>query len=514
LSDAPKEPVPVLSSLRRLLGHSAVYGSADVFTNVVNFLLVPVYTTYLSTTDYGTLAILFLFSSVAKIVFRMGLDQGFLRVYYDLETEEARRRFTFTMAAFALVSGAVLFALMLLFVPALTRLLLGEEGLGARRLVLLAASDVYVGTFFFVPLNLLRIQNRPGLFSTVSAGRQGLNTLLKVVLVVRGFGVAGVLASDVVATGALGIALLPITWRNASPGFSREALKAALSFGLPKIPHGFMIQIQNFADRKILDLFASRAEVGVYSVGYTFGMGVKFALSAFEPAWQPFVFSQIRKPNAPALISRVVTYAWAAFVSAGLVAAVFGRELLVLMTRRAEFWGGVSVIPVVTLAYVLHGAFLLTSLGIAIEKKARYYPVVTFASASTNLLMDFALIPRFGMQGAAWATVLSYAVMAGCGYLFSRKLYPIPFEWGRMGAIAAASLVTFAACGVVPLANVPAELPLASRLVRLLPSFAEKTLLLAIFPAVVFALVLRPSEKALVRERVLGWLHARGDTRP
>lgn len=498
MSETPEEPLPVLSSLKRLLSHSAVYGSADVFTNLVNFLLVPVYTAYLSTVDYGTLAILFLFSTVAKIVFRMGLDQGFLRVYYDLSTEDAKRRFTFTMAIFSIVSGALLFGGMLLFVPTLTHLLLGRWE--TNRLVLLAAADVYVGTFFFVPLNLLRIQNRPGLFSMLSAGRQGLNTLLKVVLVVRGFGVQGVLWSDVLATGALGLALLPVTFKNASPGFTGKALKEALLFGLPKVPHGFMIQVQNFADRKILDLFASRAEVGIYSVGYTFGMGVKFALSAFEPAWQPFVFSQIGKKSAPLLISRVVTYAWAAFVLAGLFFSAFGRELLVVMTKKPAFWGAASVLPVVALAYVFHGAFLLTSLGIAIEKKARYYPVVTFLSASSNLLLDFALIPRYRMMGAAWATVASYGVMAAVGYSFSRKLYPIPFEWRRMGKIFAIALVTFSLTELVPAAPLT-SLSTLGKLETLLPALLEKALLFGVFPLGVFALVLGPEERAFVVEK-------------
>ena len=496
--EASGERAPVVSALKRLLSHAAVYGSADVFTNVVNFLLVPVYTRYLSPTDYGTLAILFLFSTVAKIVFRLGLDQGFLRVYYDLEDEGARRRFSFTMASFSLVVGALLFLGMFLAVPLLAQGLLGDRGALSRRLVLLAAADVYIGTFFFVPLSILRIQNRPGLFSVLSASRQGINTVLKVVLVVRGFGVAGVLTSDVLATSLLCLALLPITLGNARPGLERGALREALAFGLPKVPHGFMIQIQNFADRKILDVYATRDAVGVYSMAYTFGMSVKFALSAFEPAWQPFVFSQIRKEGAPLLISRVVTYAWAAFVTAGLLVSVFGSELLILMAKKQAFWAGASIVPVVALAYVLHGAFMLTSLGIAIAKKARYYPAVTFLSASTNLLMDFALIPRYGMAGAAWATVACYLVMAAIGYHLSRSLYPIPFEWGRMGTLLGAAFLTFAITRLVPLPALSASLTVSARLFLLLPSLLRKGALLLLFPAVLWAFVLRASERQKV----------------
>ena len=69
--------------LRKLAAHSAVYGAADVFQSLVNLLLVPLYTSFLSAADYGTLALLLLFGTVAKIVFRLGLDGGFFRVHYE-----------------------------------------------------------------------------------------------------------------------------------------------------------------------------------------------------------------------------------------------------------------------------------------------------------------------------------------------------------------------------------------------------------------------------------------------
>jgi len=494
-------PVPVLSSLKRLFSQAAVYGSADVFSNLLNFLLVPIYTKYLAPSDYGTLALLFLFSAVAKVIFRMKLDEGFLRVYYDLKSEEQKRGFTFTLALFALVSGAILFLLVFLLVPFLAHHLIGPVKRSAT-MILLAAGDVYVGTFFFVPLTLLRIQGRPGFFSALTGGRQFLNTILKVLFVVRGGGVVGVLTSDILATLALALVLFPLTLKYSSFRIEKSALWATLQFSLPKVPHGFMIQVQNFADRKILDEFALRSEVGVYSVAYTFGMGVKFALSAFEPAWQPFVFSQIRKPSTPDLIARVATYVWAGFVFSGLIFSVFGAELLVLMTSKSAFWKGAGIIPIVTSAYVLHGAFLLTSLGIAIERKAKYYPLVTFLSASTNILLDFILIPRFGSLGAAWATLLAFTVMAAYGYRISRALYKIPYEWARLGGILLAALLTFALTQLLHAPQVAPDVSVAARALELLPTLLTKGALFLVFPVSLW-IFSRAAEKEWLQRRLL-----------
>ena len=161
-----------------------------------------------------------------------------------------------------------------------------------------------------------------------------LYTLAGLVDPVRGWGVAGILWSDLAATTVFSASLLPILVRHARPALDRASLREVLAFGLPKVPHGFLVQVLNVSDRKILDLFVTRAEVGLYQTGYTFGTAVKFALSAFEPAWSPFVYGQLKKDGARETLARVVTYAFAAFVGVALAVAVLGRELLVLMTPR------------------------------------------------------------------------------------------------------------------------------------------------------------------------------------
>ena len=442
------ERTPLLRHLGKLASHSAVYGVADVFTTVVNLLLIPLYTTYLGATEYGHLALLFLFSTTAKIVFRLGLDAGFFRVHYEMQTDGDRRRLAGTVALFALGAASVLLALVGLLRGPLTRALLGKSV--PEEWVVLAAADVFLGTFAFVPLSLLRIQDRPRLFSAISVVRHAVNIALKVALVSGGWGISGILWADLAATAAFALALAPVLVRNAEAAFSAPLLREVLAFALPKVPHGVMLQVLNLADRKILDVFAGRGEVGIYHMGYTFGGGVKFAMSAFEPAWGPFVYAQARLADGASTLARVATYAYAGFAGAALAVAALGPDLLRLMTpNNPAFRAAAPVIPVVALAYLLHGLFLLTSIGIGIARQARYYPMVTGAAAIANVGANLLLIPRFGAMGAAWATVLAYAVMAVAGHAFSRRVFPLPFEGGRLGRLTAAAAATYALVSLV-----------------------------------------------------------------
>jgi len=498
--------------LRQLSGQSAIYGSADVASQIINLLLTPVYVKFLTLPELGVLELLLLFSAFGKIVFRMGLDAGFFRVYYDLDSADERRELAGTVALYSAAAGVALWCLTALGAPVLARLLFGASGPDLRRFVLLAATDLFLGTFLFIPLILLRIRNQVGRFAAFNAGRNLVNTGLKVALVVSGHGVAGVLWSDITATALLALALAPILVRETRLAFSGQRLREVLAFCLPKAPHGIMVQVLSLADRWILRQYSSLALIGVYGKAYALGAGVKFVLSAFEPAWQPFVYAQIGTPDAPRTFARLATYVWAVFLVVGLGVAVFGRELLMAFTfTNPSIWIGAPVVPVVALGCLGHGAFLLSSIGIAISKKTRYYPIVTAVAAAVNVGGNFLLIPRWGMMGAAWATVASYLAMAAAGYVISHRVYPIPFEKGRLARLTAAALLAFFVSLVAPVPQVAApgsggrsvHYFITQVVPGLVPAVGVKLLLLGVFPALVVLLgVVRSEEWAWLRRRL------------
>jgi O-antigen/teichoic acid export membrane protein len=482
---------PLRGHLRRLTSHSVIYGSADVVSQVINLLLTPLYVAILTPEDFGVLAILILFAAVAKIVFRMGLEAGFFRIYYDMRTIAERQALAGTVVIFTTVAGGVLLSGLIIGAPTLAMLLFGENQPHLAAYAILAATDVYIGSFLFIPLSLLRIQDRPGRFALFNGARNLVNTALKVGLLIGGWSVAGVLASDVVATAALALALTPVLGRHSRLTFAWKHLRVALAFGLPKAPHGILVQILNLADRRILGAFHGLSTTGLYDKGYALGAGVKFILSAFEPAWQPFVYSQIARREAPHVFARVATYIWAVFIAGSLAVAVFGRELLIAFTfTNPVFWVAAPIVPLIACAYLLHGAFLLTSIGISIEKKARFYPLITAVSAAINLSANFTLIPRWGMMGAAWATVISYGVMAALGCWISHRLYPIPFEWGRWLKLIASAAIVFALSRMAPQGFVMA--------------LAVKAIILGTFPMFLFGIgFLQENERQYLVRRFL-----------
>lgn len=116
----------IRTELGKLATHSAIYGVADVIPYLINFFLLPVFTTYLAPVDYGALSILLIFSVLTKILFRSGLDAGFFRIYYEQKTDRDRKMLATTLFATAIAVSAFGFALSVVGSSVLGRFLLGD----------------------------------------------------------------------------------------------------------------------------------------------------------------------------------------------------------------------------------------------------------------------------------------------------------------------------------------------------------------------------------------------------
>jgi O-antigen/teichoic acid export membrane protein len=437
------------SRLRELSKNITIYGLGDVAVSIVSFFLLPIFVDYLDARDYGVLGILGSLEVIGKIVFRFGLDGSFMRFFYDCEDETDRRRLASTIFFFLLaLNGAVLTPL-LIFAPRIATSLFGTPAY-ATALRLLLVNTFAIG-FTFLPFHVLRIERRSTIFSALTLARSVMTIVLRVVFVILlRMHVTGIYLADVLVTAGVMMALTRWFAPLIRPIFSWTTLKETLAFGAPRVPHAGAQQVMAVGDRFILNMFARVDEVGIYQIAVSFGLTEKLFLSAFESAWAPFYYATVREADAGRVFRTVTTYGFAVLVllTAGLSAT--GRDLVQAMTHGRIMapsdprWVQVSTVVTWTaVGVLLQGVYLLTSIGLNITKQTQYYPIATMVAAATNVGLNFLLIPKYGMVGAAWANGACYAVQAVLGYVFSQRFYPISYEWGRMARVAAAGI---AAC--------------------------------------------------------------------
>jgi O-antigen/teichoic acid export membrane protein len=444
----------VFQKLKSLSVNVTIYGVGDVAIQMASFLLLPVYVRVLSPTEYGVVAVLLIVEQLLRVVNRWGVDASFMRFYLESQDPDDRRRLASTLFFFLVaLSGALSLAGVAASPWLVRRLFEGSDYAWPLRLVFITT---FLGCLSFLPFHVLRIEGRARTFVALTFSTN-LATLLSKLLLVVGLrmGVLGIYLADLFVAVGIAVVMLPRYAALIRPMFSVPVLKECLAFGLPRIPHGAAHQVIAGADRYVLSRFVALREVGIYSVGANLGLGMKLFLSAFENAWAPFYFSEMKDADAKATFRAVTTYGVAvlALMVAGLSALAL--DLVRLMTTP-QYYGAAGIVPWIGLGVALQGWYLLTSIGLNITKRTMYYPVATGIGAAASVGASLLLIPRFGAIGAAWSNTLAYAVLAGAAMFFSQRVYPVSYDWSRLArVIGAAGISAFAGRLVLPVTVSP-----------------------------------------------------------
>ncbi len=431
ITDAVQDPNSVLKEIRIAVRHMAVYGVGNVMVKALGFLMLPFYTHYLSQKDYGILEILDLSMSLFALVLNMGLTPAFLRVYAAVSTPEERRHVVSTGSIFGIAAGAITFLAGVGFVGPATRLLFGSNV--PSTYVLLSFSALVVNFMANLPRTYLRALEASGTYATVDTGSVLLLLALNVWFIAGlKLGLAGILWSSLIV-GGLQFSGFTI-WALAKAGFRFRPvhLQRMLSFGVPLILANMGLFVLNFSDRFFLQHLRSLEVVGVYAVGYKFGFMMNYLfVQPFFVMWQTRMYAIHKNPDHRNVYREVFLLYSLGLFFAGLGMSLFAPEVVHLMVDP-KFAGGEEVVPIVVLSYVCYGLGYYAQLGMFLSDRTKLIGVVGAAAAVLNLGLNYVLISRFGMMGAAWATLISFAAIAGACYWASQRVFPLQLGLSKM----------------------------------------------------------------------------------
>jgi len=368
----------------------------------------------------------------ALILATIGLSSALNKCYHrDCSDEEERKMLTGTVIWILTPTSLIIAASGVVLAGPLAQLLLGDRG--ASDLVALSLVSAGLFTLSQIPLTLLRSQERSVPYSILSLWQFLAMTGLNIWLVggLR-LGVKGVLLGSIGSAASVLVVSLVFLVRQSSFRFSPRLARALLRFGLPMVPVAIGGWIMNVSDRWMLALLTDQHQVGLYGLGYRIGMMVQFLLvMPFQLAWPAFYFREAARSDARELYARVVTQY---FAVGGLItlAVTLGGEIVVRIMADPAYWPGATIIPLVALAYFLNGCQYAVAPGVHLGGKTHLMPAVAGLGAVSNIILNLLWIPRYGMVGAAWATVLAFMVVCGLTALVSRKAYGFRFETGSI----------------------------------------------------------------------------------
>jgi O-antigen/teichoic acid export membrane protein len=312
-------------------------------------------------------------------------------------------------------------------------------------LVRIVAVTLYAEGVAIVPLTLIRMQERSGVFVAITITRFAVTIGLSLAFVVAlGWGVRGALEANAASALVVLVVLLPDYVRALHGRPSWALLREMLAFGLPFFPVILSSWFIEASDRYLLGLFRTHAEVGWYVLGYKVAQVMQVALAAFTMGWAPLRYRIHERPDAGEVYRRLTSFYMVAAGMLTVAVAVFAREIVSIISPHS-YAPAASIVPLIAAGYALNGLYVLMVTGMGVAKKTAPMAWVVGGAAVANVGINLILIPLWGMHAAAVTTVLANVIMvAGCWW-YSQRVYPIPYDWPRILRIAAIGVVVVAA---------------------------------------------------------------------
>ena len=424
--------------LKELTKDTAIYGISTMLGRFLNFILVPFYTNVFAPADYGVVILIYSYIAIFNIIFIYGMDAAFLKYAAFKDIGDEKDNFSTPFLSVLATSFFFCGMIVMLKTPIASFVELSSN---LDYLIILSALILFFDANTVISFLKLRLERKAKLFSFIKVISILFNILLNVFLILKlKWGIEAIFISNLAASILSFILLIPTLVKNFKFSFHSVLFKRLLKFGLPYLPAGLGMMLVQVIDVPILEKLTDVKTVGIYKANYKLGIFMMLFVNMFQYAWQPFFLTNAKEENAKEIFSKVLTY----FTIVGSVMLVLLSLFISDIVKinfagfsiiGAKYWEGLYIVPVILLAYLFNGMYVVFSAGIYIEEKSIYAPVVTGLGALTNVVANYILIPQLNIMGAAIATLLSYVVMASGYYIVTQKFYKINYDFMKLTKI-------------------------------------------------------------------------------
>ncbi|HEX3724659.1 MAG TPA: lipopolysaccharide biosynthesis protein [Pirellulales bacterium] len=469
----------MLKKLLGLLSDAAIYGLSGLLTQLIGFLLLPLYTHYLTPAEMGTVRMVIIVTSLFGPLANLGMVNAIFR-RFNLDKERlARGQILSTGLVSVSLTSLVLLIVLVPCAPWLSQLAVGNvDAASLIRLNLLTGAATSLGS---VPLAILRADRHVKTTAMTNVARVLLSVCCTIWLVViRRDGVWGVVVGTLVGEGTATLFLFGIVFRAFCAPPSLAVWRRLAAYGLPMLPHQIQGMAMALLPQYSVGPLLGLGEAGLYDMATKLTLPIFLVVNSVQGAWLAYKFQIHAEDDDPATFFRTaVTYYVAGVMYLWVGVSLWGPELIWLMTEK-NYHPAALLVPICGLIPVAQGIYFMMGTGLELSENTLPYPLVTFAGLVAAVASIYTFVPPLGATGAAISSINSFLVLTIVIYYFSQRRFRIHYDWP--------ALLSFIglAVGVVVLARQAINLPTIERVgLSIIISLA--------FPAVEFAVLSRSS---------------------
>ena len=321
---------------------------------------------------------------------------------------------------------------------------MGRDGLSVAYQI--GSAYIFLNGVFYLIQNQFRWELRSFHYAIVSLVVTSITAISSVVLTfLLGWGLYGLLLA--MACGAFvgcvnGLLHLKNSFKFT---FDLARLREMLVFSSPLVLSGVAVFITLYIARLMISHFLSLNEVGLFGLGYRVASIAGLVMVGFQGALTPLIYSNYQLEETPKNLSFIFRGFLVFALMLCYLLSLFATEIIHLISTQAYYSASSDVI-FLTLAILLSNMYIFAP-GITIAKKTHLNLYINIVGALLNVVLNYILVPKFGIEGAATSTLLTYIIVFSMYMYFSQKFYYVPHKWSP---IIYSALLVFLTAYVLP----------------------------------------------------------------
>lgn len=397
------------SKLKLFIDNFLIYGVGGIISKLIPFIMIPIITRLMpNTTYFGVSDMANTILSFTSALAVMGMYDAMYRMFFEKDLNEYKKEVCSTALTFTLFSSLVISVLIWAFAKNLAILFFGNKKY--QGIVLITAIATLISGTNSIIAAPTRMQNQRKIFLIGNTVSPLISYGLALILLLKGHYLIALPISAAISALIMEITfgVLNHKWFTI-PHFNKKMLGELLSIGLPLLPNFLVYWIFNSSDRVMITNLIGIGSSGIYAVGSKLGHASQLIYTAFAGGWQYFAFSTMRENDQVESNSKIFEYLGViSFVVTTFVCAWSFGIFKVLFTD--QYIEGFIVAPYLFLAPLLQMLFQVITNQFLVVKKTWPNLFILSSGAIFNIVFNFIMIPKIGIEGAAIASLLGYVV--------------------------------------------------------------------------------------------------------
>lgn len=409
-----------------LLKSSFVFTISNALNSAIPFLLIPVLTRYLSTSDYGIVSI---FQVVAALLISFtGLNaHNSVLVQFYKRDEVNFPVYVYNTLLILVASTICILICSFLFGSGVSVLI--EFPKDWLPFIVIFASSQFM---FQLLLGLWIAEEKPFLYGLFQVSQTALNLSLSLILVIPfELGWKGRIIAQVIVFFSYALLSLYLLARKKyiKMRLNKAYLSKALRFGIPLIPHTLGGSIVMLSDRLVISNLIGINEVGIYMVGFQFAQIVLLIQDSINNAFAPWIYKNLKKNSKVDNIRLVkTTYIYiVAILSFSIIYSLLIGPFYRIFVG-ADFIAGEQYILWISIGFAFNGMYKMVVNYIFYTEKTYLLAAITAVTAVVNIALTYFLVSRIGVIGAAYSLCISYFLSFILTWYCSHLVYPMPWN--------------------------------------------------------------------------------------